>query len=238
MAPENRRKAFIWYISFKEFGWKLGMEEYWLPLAAAKTSWAKKVPGGWSALTRRLLRSLFVDQKIATVGIQIFERVYVHFYALIADEEALSAVWHLKGSSGTSPCAVACSVVAKPVRTDVESGIPSLAERSVNIVNITCSEVSKMGIKTDNDVWPLVDDLIRQKAILRPKEFENLESCKGFKYHPEAILFDHELRTFVLPATCNRFDAMHVIFPMVYWVWKSCSSCELPRKRMGRISKK
>ena len=37
LAPDNRRKAVVWYISFLEFGDRLCCEELWMPVAVART---------------------------------------------------------------------------------------------------------------------------------------------------------------------------------------------------------
>ena len=37
LTPENKRKATVWYASFKEFGWKLSFEEMWITIAIART---------------------------------------------------------------------------------------------------------------------------------------------------------------------------------------------------------
>ena len=56
----------------------------------------KKVPGGWSSLTKEILRGMFLKDKISTTGIQLPVNGGVHvrvfFWALLADEEALAAM--------------------------------------------------------------------------------------------------------------------------------------------------
>ena len=138
--------------------------------------------------------------------------VKVFLHAIIGDEEALSFMWNIKGSSGIVPCAVVCCVVNKPYHGDVERGIRSLAERSENIVSITCSDTSRFGLKTDNDVWSMIDNLVASQAHLPTPRFKEMQQRTGFNYQPDSLLFDVELRPYVHPATNNRFDPMHVIF--------------------------
>jgi len=38
LAPENRRKSIVWYVSFLEFGAKLAYEEAWMTVAVARTA--------------------------------------------------------------------------------------------------------------------------------------------------------------------------------------------------------
>ncbi len=77
-------------------------------MAAPRTNYVKHVPGGWGALTRLLLHDLFIDSKVATIGVKLQLNVEtvvrVDFGALLGDEEALSTIWGGKGASGLVPC--------------------------------------------------------------------------------------------------------------------------------------
>ena len=74
-------------------------------------------------------------------------------------KEALNAMLYIKGASGTVPCAVLCSVVSKPVASDRQAGLKSLAQRSPLIVDITCTDVKRCGCKSDEDVWTICDEV-------------------------------------------------------------------------------
>ena len=79
------------------------------------------VPAQLSGLTRLVVRDMVCgDRPMNTVGIILLvgrerrlEMVRIHFHATLADEEALSAMLGLKGSSGISPCAARCWCVDK-----------------------------------------------------------------------------------------------------------------------------
>ena len=168
----------------------------------------KKVPGKWSALTRTILENLFLEEKIATAGIQLCgTNVRVKFQAMLADEEALAAIWNLTGASGVSPCGVMCSVTNKPVSTDVARGIESVQELDPEIPDISCSDESKLGLRTDDDVWGLCDAL----ELASPTERANLAQHCGIKHGPATLLYSMPLRAFVSPTESNRFDPMHVL---------------------------
>ena len=171
----------------------------------------KKVPGGWSSLTKEILRGMFLKDQISTAGIQLPVNGGVHvrvvFWALLADEEALSAMWCTTGASGTCPCGIMCSVTNKPIHTDVARGIPSLAALDPKIPDISCGEESKLGLRTDQDVWNMCDELEAAPAGQRAE----LQQFLGIKYQPDGLLYDRALRQFVSPTASNRFDVMHIV---------------------------
>lgn len=210
LAHDNKRKSVVWYGSFLEFGYMLQHEELWWTICSKRLADANRSPAGISGITRGMLRDMFVDQGISTRGIKLAGQIVrISFHALLADEEALNACWGIKGASGIVPCAIMCSVVGKPPSTDVEAGLPSLAQRSALIQDIGCSDIKRIGLKSDADVWALADEVAASHGTTRLKV---TEKSRGINYHGEALLFDLELRRHVKPATCNRFDAMHILY--------------------------
>ena len=182
-----------------------------MTMATARTQWSSKAPAGLSGLTRTLLRQLFIEQRVASGGVVIGGvAVRITFHALLADKEALNAMLYLKGASGTVPCAALCSVANKPCWTDVESGIAGLAQRSDLLVDISCSDVDRIGCRTDEDVWAFAD--LVAAAVGRPAELKRQQQLKGMNYHPQALLFDVPLRAHFKPATHIRVDPMHILF--------------------------
>ena len=171
----------------------------------------KKVQGGWSALTKDILRCMFLTDKISTAGVQLSvngkAHVRIALWALLADEEALAAMWSITGASGTCPCGIMCSVTNKPVHTDIARGISSLSELDLKIPDISCGDESKLGLRTDHDVWGICDAL---KAAT-PGQRTELQQLSGIKYQPDSLLYDIALRQFVSPTASNRFDVMHVV---------------------------
>ena len=210
LGHDNKRKSVVWYASFAQFGLNLCHEELWMTLAVARTSALIMHPAMLSGFTRLLLRDLFMSQDVNGKGIHILGRhARVAFHALLADEEALSGMWYAKGASGITPCAICCTVTNKPTAADIAAGLRSLPERSPLIQDISCSDKSRIGIKTDSDVWQLADKLMAQAGA---PTLQASEQNYGLSYHPDAILFDKELRRYVRPATCNRMDLMHVVY--------------------------
>ena len=129
----------------------------------------------------------------------------------MADEEALNAALYIKGASGTVPCAVLCSVVAKPCGSDVDAGIRSLTQRSSILVDISCCDADRIGCKSDADVWAHADEAAAA-AKVGTTALKLEQQHKGMNYNEEDILFDIPLRTHFKPATTTRVDPMHILF--------------------------
>ena len=216
LCPDNLRKSNVFYVSFLEFGIKLCYEELWLSISVVRTSVCKTLAGGCSAVYGMLLRSMFIGpQSVKLVGVSLpigeggaCELLRIDYHALLADEAALSDCHGIKGSPGLVPCAIVCSCVRKPRAADLEAGVSSLTELDESLADITCSDQSRMGLKSDKDVWDLCDAL----SICPQKSIKEMEVSTGINFIPQGYLFDLELRPFVRPATSNRFDAMHVVF--------------------------
>ena len=86
----------------------------------ARTKWIKRVPGGWSALTRTILHDAFIiDGAGSTRFLLGGATVTLSFWALVADEEVAAAIWNLKRASGISPWGALCSVTNEACSTDV-----------------------------------------------------------------------------------------------------------------------
>jgi len=217
LAPEVRRKAVVWYASILEFGTdRLCYTEAWTPVAYAYQTEVKEVRGGISALSRSLLCSLYLGPGgLSTAGVNLpsafgaMQAIPIEFGALLADEEALTRTWNIMGASGMIPCGIKCSCTNKPIHTDIEAGIASLADRDPDIVDIGCADKAKMGLRSDEDVWAICDMLTDAR---HQPGFKEKQTYCGIKYCPDSLMFCKELRRFIKPSTSNRFDPMHVIW--------------------------
>ena len=217
LAPENKRKSFIWYATLLEFAERLCHQELWFCLANIQTSVVKTVPGQISALTKLVLRDMFCgDGALNTVGLILpvgkngkLEMVRLHFHALLADEEGLQMMLGLKGASGIVPCAMRCWCVAKEREMDRERGIPALADRAANIADITCTNKDDILLKGDADVWSDCDYLV---SNVGDGEFALMQKCIGINYLPTGLLFARELRPTFKPSSSHRYDGLHVLF--------------------------
>ena len=121
LRPDVKKKVVVFYASFLELGPLLACSEFWLPLGVIRESVLKQLPGGLSMITRLVLRQAFLgNDGVQTTGVvcpiganESPEIVFLSLGAVLGDEDALSAVWGIKGASGTVPCGVKCCVVSK-----------------------------------------------------------------------------------------------------------------------------
>ena len=182
-----------------------------LKLDDPRVAWMKTTPGGWGGLTRLLLHQMFVVDKVATKGINLVLNgrrvvVVVTFAYIIGDDEAISFMWSTKGASGLCPCGLRCSVVNKQCNSDVDAGIMSLVSRDGEIGDLTTYDTSKLGIRTDADVWQMWDALESRRGI----DLAWWQHVVGFKWCSHAILQEKALRPYVAPSK-TRIDPMHVL---------------------------
>ena len=176
----------------------------------------KKLDGGLSRLTRDLLRTMFIEDKIATDGVSlILDRelppmiVKIILCSILGDEDALNDMFFTLGASGICPCGVLCSVTNKPPPTDTDNNIPSMSELDPEIQDISCADLALCHELCDKDVWARCDQL---EACIDKKVLEEKERCTGIKFNPSTLLFCKELRVFVGPSSTSTGDPMHIIF--------------------------
>ena len=95
LAHQNKRKCWVWYLSFMEFGpLLLSREEFWLPIAVHPSAVCNAMPAGISGLTASILKVLDLGSPLVVMG-----RSYrMELYAILADEEGLNSMWHTKGA--------------------------------------------------------------------------------------------------------------------------------------------
>ena len=94
------------------------------------------------------------------------------------------------------------------MQSDIDRGIAPLSSRSQLIQDITCSDEHRIGKRSNEDVWSFCAELEHCRDA---ESLKFAEQTTGICYHPEAILFDRQLRAHVKP-TATRVDAMHVLF--------------------------
>jgi hypothetical protein len=180
-----------------------------------RTAWMKKVDGGVSAITRHILRGMFLgEQSVSRAGIMLPIgaasspiKVKIDFQALLGDEEALNAMWHSKGASGICPCALLCSVTNKQRPQDLADGVLAMTDIDPLLADISCPDLELCGLRSNEEVWHLCNLL----EVCSKEALAEQEHISGLKLNPHSLLFDRELRAFVEPSS-TTFDPMHVIF--------------------------
>ena len=207
---DNRRKTAAFYVSIQEFrGERLKHEGMWLPIACIRSSVAKTVQGGMSACMARLYRRWFIDEALSDRGVLLdlslvgggSLNIYLAAGPLIADGEALRAVWNSKGAAGKMPCPLCKNII-----NDDEA-----AAGSEYLEPLSCPDPRRFDLASDADLWEKADSLQAQKDRLSRSAFEQLQKAYGISFAPEGLLWDMELRRHVRPRSILSFDAMHCV---------------------------
>jgi len=182
---------------------------------APRTKYIAKLSGGVSRLTRDLLRGMFLGTNgLADYGVALpigpngtTLVVRIRLCAILGDEDALNGMWFIKGASGVCPCGTLCGVMNKQCPSDVANGVVSAATLDEDIVDISCNDLSRCCLRSDEEVWALCDDL----ATCPPQDLAERQHVTGLKLHAETLMFDIPLRRYVLPASHTHGDAMHIL---------------------------
>ena len=212
LRPIIKKKSHVWYITILELRDRLCRTDLWIPIALLRSSIVSRLPGGLSAATRLLLRSMCLGPRaIGNAGLCLrhsdggHRLIHLRMGRILADEDALSSLWSIKGASGTVPCGIKCMVVAK------QRGSRHLPEDNPDIVDLTCSDFKQITLNEDTDIW-LKADMLQESCVGNNAHHTVLEQAFGITYCAEGILADAELRPVVSPTKSNRFDAMHILF--------------------------
>ena len=207
---DNKRKVFAVYCTVQEFRPEAVKHDcMWLPVACIRSSAAKSVKGGVAAAVRRLYRRWLLEDNLGDAGVLLdlalpgsrYANVYFAAGPLIADADAIRAVFSCKGASGKVPC-----ILCKNVINDAAA-----AASSDYLVDLTCGDARLCDFATDADIWEKVDSLQDQQAALTKSSFEALQMAYGLTFNADSLLYDAELRAHLRPCSLIRYDAMHCV---------------------------
>ena len=135
------RKSMCIYWTFQEFPLELRSKEaMWFIGGIIKTRHLRSIEGGLAALFASHLRLFFGGDADMRLGILLPTHVgpvvlCAKLGTTLADEDALKALWCLKGASGMRPCACCFNIVGTRSGFDLSA--------TPNIVDITCTDVSR-----------------------------------------------------------------------------------------------
>ena len=126
---------------------------------------------------------------------------------LIADDEAPTRIYDVRGAGSLLPCLECKNVV--PDAIDVSG--------QDYFVNLSCSDTSRFDPATDQDMWDRVDKVEDAHAKWQRKEtykyeFENKEKTLGVKWNPDGLLADRPSRRHFKPSQVITHDVQHVLF--------------------------
>ena len=211
LHPENHRKFWAFYFSFREFGpGILCRRAAWIPVAILRSHSAKEIQGQMARATRALLCSCFAgDRGLSTVGVVMkvgLQGSSLLFFArlsnLVGDEGALKAMFANMGAGGNLPCMKCRNVLNNTFAGLCNPGFVTIAE----------PDRSKFRALKDESIWGKVDLLEQRSRTTNKGDFKELQTASGFNHCPEGILADKALREHIRPALVHTYDPMHNLF--------------------------
>jgi hypothetical protein len=141
---------------------------------------------------------------------------------LIADDDALTKLFGVRGASGLLSC-LECKNVLAADRRPPKDGY---------FVTVACSDPKRFDTLTDADHWDRVDKVEEayqawQRGETTKKRFEAKAMTMGVQYNPDSVLANRDLRQYLAPATVLTHDVQHVCFSNgivgseLYWFTKA-----------------
>ena len=202
------RKSWLFYWSFLEMGHLLSYDSCWFLGGVLRYQRAAQVAGGFTTIFRRHLQMFFgEDSSFKDHGFSVHcadgtvIMLWARLKVTLADEAAMKAMWSLKGSAGTRPCAQCANVVNHRAGLD-------LSDADV-LVSSKCSDTRRFVKHTNESLWRSAEMVSRPGLSVKARE--ELETQLGVKHAPESVLMDPALRTVARPAECITYDPMHCL---------------------------
>ena len=212
-SPEQDKKHFAFYFSFRELGQAaLSNECCWLPLAILRSEVARGCVGGVSCAFKLLIRMFFfATESFLGTGIVVDagNGPFLFFAKLgnvMGDEGALQASYNLKGASGLRLC-LRCHALG--LISDI-----ACEDDSGRLVDITCGDSSRFIARSDAQVWRQFDTLttMHQSWVdgeITENEFRLREISYGLTFNPDGLLAAIDLRPYVGPCSTYTADWVH-----------------------------
>ena len=209
LALQPRRKFGVFYMSFAEFEAFLLLGEAWLCIGVMRSNEVKAVLGGWSAVTRQLLRHTFLgDEGLATLGFLVAGagdpcRLFAKPKYTLADEDAHKKMLDIKGASGLIVC-----LKCKNITHNLE-----YSRASKYLQHTSCSVFRRFDLCTTQTYTDRVGELEQMIANHAGKgQVHDREMEFGMNYNPRGILADRELCELMEPTEGALVDPMHTSY--------------------------
>ena len=213
LSHDNRRKVWVIYVSFLEFGpLVLQHEDAWLCVMVKRSCDIAKVAAGISQVFAATLKFFFggsgCDLSVGGMVLQMPDsskhRLFCKLAMVLQDGGAQKHVWCNKGEAGTKLCMLCRNLMSEKSNLVGEDGEDIL----------TCSIVHEadLDFATDDDIKGTVARLAADKPVLSAKLFQLREQAVGFKYEQHGLLWDQALHHVLNPATQFCHDWMHTFF--------------------------
>jgi len=207
IRPDNRRKLYVWYISFVEFKLHLRNEALWLPVAAIRSTILSTVVGGLSSASRALFKAMLEERPSvlltgALVNVPDPTLLQAELKVYLGDEPAVKGIWSVKGFAGIKPCLFCSNIVKKTSELRrLHPWLKTIVEENKDLFQPNRNE----------DLWNAQAHLAAQSALLTKTALDTLEKACGQNFCPQGVLADRDLRNYAKPLD-SQFDSMHI-----YW---------------------
>ena len=212
LTARNFRKFWAIYVSFKEFDpLTLSNDKAWFTICVKESHEVSKISAGISQVFKAVLKDLFcgaTDPELVGVALGdpsgCHTRLHFKLGVVLMDGDAHRGLWCCKGDSGSKLCMLCLNLYAQGSGIAQEDGSDMLC----------CSLVHEreLLLASDADIHGTLDRLAAHKLTDTKTHFSLREQAAGFRYEPESVLMDPELRSVVLPVTSVCHDTQHAWF--------------------------
>ena len=219
LHPLQGKKITFFYCTVKELGpFLLKKPATWFPVAAVVYADVARTLGGTSAIFKALIRDFMAITQPCQIHVDL-PLVHLRIAGVVADMDAQRAIFASKGSAGWKPC-LFCSNICK----DLEHLDTSI------FFTVASEAVSKFKMTTDEDLFEAYDGLLREKPMLRKKDWERRCKVLGLEPSAQTLLGDPAARLWLPPSKALN-DYMHVYLNNGIASWEVISLLERLKQR-------
>ena len=209
LSVVNKRKVWVFYFSFLEFGRQLSDENVWIPLAAEPSYGLKDVSAGISQVTAALLKQFFGARTfdLHKGGILLKRpdgsvfRLFARLDMFLNDGGAHKLIFGCKGDAGSRFCMLCKNLVSRSSSLTDTDGTNLLV----------CGHVydSELKFATNSDIRGAIRRVSEYKLTDSSADFKLRSQAIGFSFQPDGLLFDTALLDVVYPSDQYCHDWMH-----------------------------
>ena len=209
LRPDHGRSVVMWYWTLLDLpDWFTGRNDGWFYFAAFPVKQIGDIQDGYSYLFGRMME-IFLEQEGPlnfTTGFPCNSSRGMFLCkgkleALLSDEKSITALWSLRGASGTKPCCFYQNVVGHMA--------PDKVEDHAWLVHYSCSSSDRFAKHTTPTFSEMREKL---EAISGKKtDCQKLGQVYGLTFKANGILWHPTLRHKVCPIQQTVYDWMHIL---------------------------
>ena len=209
LRPDHGKSVAMWYWTLLDLpDWYIGRNEGWFYFAAFPVNLIGDVTDGYSYLFARMVE-IFLEKEEPvnfTTGFPCLSSGGMflckgNFEAVLSDEKSITALWSLRGASGTKPCCFCQNVVGHMTRDKVED--------NAWLVHYSCSSPRRFAKHTSSTFTEMRDKL--ENVSGNKQNCQKLGQVYGLTFKSTGILWHPTLRDKVCPVRQTVYDWMHIL---------------------------